>query len=241
MVTRYSFLAVTAVIIVAVFGSSTQAATLAAWDSFDDSSGVTFNADTVATGFDASFDSTGTFVSFASSTDTTYGLNVPGAADVSSAFSVTTTTTDTMTFTLTNNAGTAFNIENFHLDYARSGSNSRNEGPADFTLTYISGGLAPANTVIGGVTGLSRHITGLNDKEFSDYPDHDFSISDVLDDFILASGESAEFTLTFANADGSSKNSFVDNVAFTGTEVPEPTTAAALLTFGSMLICRRKR
>ncbi|MGE9295796.1 MAG: PEP-CTERM sorting domain-containing protein [Puniceicoccales bacterium] len=245
----------TALISVALtFASQANAAILGAWDDWADA-GIdgTYDADFTAAGFTASLASQNSRINSSwSSTDGTYG-NVPGApTDANGAFLTRATGTAlTLAFTLTNNTGFEYNIESFNFDFAprSDGSDPESFGPNAFTLTYTSGGLETAGTEIASESGLPYFLTGAaggDPNANGNYPDYSYSLSPTLSSIVLADGESATFTLVFSGASGSNASnvsSMVDNVAFTGSIIPEPSTYAAMLGISVivMAVVRRKR
>lgn len=90
-------------------------------------------------------------------------------------------------------------------------------------FTYASGDLADAN--------------GTNDTIFlpGGINNIDYDLSDLLTDLTLAPGESATFTWAVAGT----RWTRVDNWAFSGDVVPEPT-SLALLALGGLMIARRR-
>ncbi len=212
---------------------------LVGWDNFADATGTVYDADTQVLTGSISTTADANVVGSHQSTDGTYGTFVGASTSTNAALRI--QETAPLTFIITNNTGQPYSLEGFHFDYARSGPNNNNKGPSDFTLTYISGGLGPDNTQIANVTGLARHITGLNGMEISDYPDFDFNLASVLNDTQLDPGESATFVLTWAGADKTTNNGFIDNIAITGTLIPEPGTLALLIAGSALMLSSRRR
>jgi hypothetical protein len=114
-------------------------------------------------------------------------------------------------------------------DVTLSGLHWRNKADAtgaatSATFTYASGDLADAdgtNTAIalpGGINNL------------------DYDLSNLLTDLTLAAGESATFTWEVTGT----RWTRVDNWAFSGDVVPEPT-SLALLGLGGLLVARRRK
>ncbi len=233
----------TAALLAAFFAAAPRAdaaTLLVGWDDFADSIGTVYDADTQVLSGSISTTANAAVVNTHQSTDGTYGTFAGASTSTSASLRIREDTP--LTFTITNNTGQPYDLEGFHFDYARSGSNASNEGPSGFTLTYTTGDLGPDNTQIASVTGLPRHITGLNGMEISDYPDFEYALSNFLSDIRLNNGESATFVLTWSGGDDQTKVSYIDNIAITGTLIPEPG-AVALLAAGSALILplRRKK
>ncbi len=210
---------------------------LVGWDDFANSTSTVYDADTqVLTG---SISTNASKSGTRQSTDGTYGTFAGASTSVDASLQIREDTP--LTFTITNNTAQPYSLEGFHFDYARYRNNSSNIGPSEFTLTYISGGLGPDNTQIVNVTGLSPHFQGTTASTLaiSDYPDFDFDLTAVLSDTQLDPGESATFVLTWDGASNPSNIGFVDNIAITGTLIPEPA-SLVLMGLGSLLICSRR-
>ena len=137
----------------------------------------------------------------------------------------------TLTLTLTNNTGFAYSINSMQFDYER-----RANSPNEVVLTYDSGGLGPAGTL----NTWSSIALGTYSSGAADFTDYDFNLSPALSDIVLGNGESAVFTLTFNGGVGTSSG-VLDNLAFQGAVVPEPSSAALLGLAGACLLFRRRR
>ncbi|MDF3130444.1 PEP-CTERM sorting domain-containing protein [Kiritimatiellaeota bacterium B1221] len=216
--------------------AATSAATIATWDNWTDTTD-TYDADSFLAGFSASIDVSGTSsinTGFGSN-DGTFGENLPGAATNANSLLLSERNgSNTLIITLTNNSGLDVNIDSFHFDFApRENAIDNNEHGYDaFTLTYTSGGLGPDSTAIDNKTGLPLVIFGGTNK-FSDYPDYDYNLSDDLSDITLGNGESAIFTMEFSGntngTEGPNTSSVIDNMAFQGSVIPEPSTLILLV------------
>ncbi len=182
---------------------------LASWDAWADGS-ASGDADSVETGFTATAnsESINRALSPYGSNDGTFGTVAgAGSADTLGVL-LRFNGPKVLTLTLTNNTGSAYSIESLHFDYKRRASS-----PDEIVITYVSGGLGPAGTVIDTVSGLPYDGTYVSGAV--DYPDFDFNLAPALTDTQLANGESAVFTLTFNGGSGNSSG-VLDNVAFLG-------------------------
>ncbi|MDF7824757.1 M60 family peptidase N-terminal accessory domain-containing protein [Pontiellaceae bacterium B12227] len=142
------------------------------------------------------------------STDGTYG--VLNAVETSATDGSMSHRTDkpNMYMTLVNNTGSDAVLESVVFDLASVLTSS----PKDITLFYDSGDLTDAdNTQINSATGVNSNGLG----KVSDYQDFDWSLA-ALSDQTLASGESAVFRLTVANAGNNVQALALDNIAIIG-------------------------
>lgn len=240
-------------LLIPAFGVTASAATtLASWDAWGDTSDA-YSADAALTGFTATIDQVGNDTGRVNgswgSNDGTFGTSLSGAATGATSLLVAKTYTDTLIITLNNNSGQSYQLDSFHFDFApRKSDNDDDTGTAygfnAFDLTYTSGGLGPASTLIDSQSGLD-YVLVASSNQLSNYPDYDFNLADDLSDLVLADGESAVFTLLFSGNSGDSNNvnvsSVLDNVAFQGQVIPEPSSAALLMSFtAGMLLLRRR-
>lgn len=218
-----------------------QASTiLAYWNDWADNSGTVLDADSVTPGFAASIGYDGSRVNAGfSSTDGTFGTLAGGSTTADGGLLVRNVDGSTLTMTITNTSSSAYSIDSLNFDFsvrldAASPSNSYNA----FDIQYTSGGLGVAGTSVGSASGIAINTNGNN----SNYTDFDFTLSDNLTDTTLAVGESALFTFTFsgqAGTNGNNVSSVFDNVAITGTAIPEP--SAALLSLGGLACASLRR
>lgn len=202
--------------------ASSNAAVLLTWS---DSGTI---ATVVTTGFSGSHSGrSGASATFGSN-DGTFGANLAGAPTTAGTSFV--KNNSTVSLTMTNNTGSAYSIDSLHWDLG-----VRNTSLNAFTVTYVSGGLGPASTVIDTKTGLAAQGSG----SLFDAYDYDYTLSSFLADTTLEDGESAVFTFAFSG--GSNNNSSIfDNIAFQGTLIPEPS-SALLGGLGLLALLRRRR
>jgi hypothetical protein len=225
--------------------ATANAAVLASWDTWSNNAVGNYDADATLAGFSAAITNTDTGNRANSggfgSTDGTFGTAVAGAATTDNTALLVrkgnTGTNDSgwnlQTITITNNTGSAYNIESIHFDIGARGTAPNDSGDA-YTLTYVSGGLGPASTVLGSATG----ITNIGNQ--GDADDFDITLAASLSDITLADGESAVFELLIDDYGSNSASATLDNVAFQGSLVPEPG-SLALLGLGGLLIAARRR
>ena len=132
--------------------SSSQAATLVTW------TGTSETADVVTTGFTGSHSGRSGSNSGFGSNDTFFGgdsgTGLSGAPATAGTSFVKTGTTITMT--LNNNTGSDYNITDLRWDLGR-----RDNSVTGFTVTYVSGGLGPASTVIDTQSSIASQGGGL--------------------------------------------------------------------------------
>lgn len=127
-------------------------------------------------------------------------------------------------------------LEGFHFDtYSRFG-----RSPKNLEVSVLSGGGITAGTLLTTTTS-----SGSGTMDASDGPnDYDIDLSGLADNILLA-GESATFRMEWTGANPSTgsnggNNAMIDNVAFIGTAVPEPT-SLVLLGLGSVAMVMRRR
>ena len=177
---------------------------IVAWDDFLNLSGSNTAADDVLTGFSGNIVSSRNFANSAyGSTDGTYGSAISGANTTNVRALLPNSGNPSTTVTLTNNTGQDYTIASFHLDFVH-----RYNSAEEITVTYVSGGLGPAATII--------FTTDYNENPGSSSPvtrDLDINLSTSLTDLVLADEETATFTIVLDQFNGTN-STFVDNIAF---------------------------
>lgn len=225
--------AAAAAMLLALGANSASAAVIAAWDTWADTT-TAYDADILTTGFTATVDSGANRVNAGfGSSDGTFGTLSGAGSTLDGALLPRESDSATFTITLTNSTGSAYSIDSMHFDFEVRNDN----GPDSFVVTYVSGGLGPASTQIGSVTGQTYNGYGSGLFDFTDY---DYTLSSALTDTILANGESAIFTIVFSGAPSASNSSAFDNLAFQGSVIPEPS-VALLGGLGILMLLRRRR
>jgi len=165
------------------------------------------------------------------SDDGTYGPIGSGAA--ATAFGYNTRNNAWTDFRISNNSGQDLQLSEIVFDYYAIWAT----GPQQIEVIYNYGALDDANATL---------LTTIDAPGFSgaggtyDYPDYSVNLQFLLTDYTLATGQSATFTLKGANASDSGVSGVIDNIAFTGTVIPEPATFGlmALVTLGALFIRR---
>ncbi len=240
-----------------------SATIVAGWDTWDDPSapsatvtaaGVTATATASAEGGASNWSiaDTGSDPGRGSSDDTTWGTfdgnGVPASAvtNVGEAnMTLTNAKTDgEVTITITNNGTLAVVLETFHFD----GLAFRPKAARKYALNVLSGDITNGNVFTSddpmndNSTNAITHLGG----GLSGHDQHDDVDIDLtgLADNTLAAGESAMIQLQFTMGAGDNSGGhhlFLDNVAVSGTIVPEPSTCLlALLSMVSMTAFCRK-
>jgi|GEM_PF-2940435 len=177
-------------------------------------------------------------VEFQGSTDGTYGaLLTPAATAETGRFEIrgigSNVKDKQLTITISNGTAIDYDLDALVFDFSRQFGGS----PQQFDVTYISfasdSSLGSDDLTLLTVSGITEG--GAN----ADLPDYSADISQLTDNS-LGSGESAVFRIIASNASAFSAG-IVDNIAFTGGVIPEPST---LILFGlsalSLLFFRRK-
>ncbi len=146
------------------------------------------------------------------SSDGTFGSALAGANDTvpwTVAMNINSNKT-LLGIRIVNNTSSNLVLDALHVDFARVNSGS----PSDFTFRYGYGDLS-------GITNLEAitTITGLPiSAKFSNYTDVDLALTNLVDN-VLAPGESATFQLVASNGTAAN-NTYVDNIAYSGSLVP---------------------
>lgn len=170
-----------------------------------------------------------------SSTDNTYGpSDVIGNTDVNAAMAILANGVP-LHIVITNNAAGDITLGAFVFDLTAINATT---GPNEIYLSYASGDLNVTDgTAINSLIGVNALGAAGNTLDW-----HDLSWSlDGLADQQLAAGESATFQLVAANATNAGQALGVDNIAITGTVVPEPASLAMGLVGLTLVAARRRR
>lgn len=221
--------------------ASSGAVVVASWDAW--ANDTTYAADTTATDFaaTASIATTGRGGSVSTglgfgSTDGTFGTVAGADTGFGGLFVRGQNGDNIVTIELSNNTGQSFSIDSLHFDFG-----ARVVSPDSFILTYTSGGLGAANTMIDTQTGLTRIIGSSQGAGEGDYADFDYNLGTLLADNILGDGESAEFSLVFSGQTSASGSSILDNLMIQGTAIPEPSSQSLFALLGVFGLLRRNR
>lgn len=143
----------------------------------------------------------------------------------------------TITFSISNNGTADINLEGFHLDaYA-----FRPHAARTYAVSIVGGGGITAGNIFTSIEDEITHVGGAWANDAHD--DIDLSLSGLAD-HTLGAGEAVDILLAFSDGTGNGAGGhhlFVDNVAVSGTVVPEPSSAAFLGLSGFALLLRRRR
>ena len=173
--------------------------------------------------------------------DSTAQGGFSGASTDAGAFKII-GTNSTVTLTINNIAGAdkVLSLSTLVFDYAPQWAT----GSTHLTLSYVSGSLGDSadgsgNLADGTVLATIDYISQTG-KGLSDYSDFSVDLTALLADFKLADGENAKFRLEGSDPDIAAVT-WVDNIAFTGTVIPEPATIG-MLGLGALitLVIRRR-
>lgn len=150
-----------------------------------------------------------------------------------------------VTLTITNNGAADIDLETFHMDVVAFRPNA----PRTYSLNVLAGSDITVGTVIASdgmpmndnSTNDITHLGGGLGTGHDVHDDLDLSLAGLADN-TLANGESAIIQIAFSNGTGSGggHHLFLDNVAISGTVVPEPATLS-LLAFASLGIMASRR
>lgn len=138
---------------------------------------------------------------------------------------------NTMSIRIQNDAATDLQLNTIYFDFSRAfGAVS----PDVITVVYKNGNLNDATgTVVG------SHTATTTPGKAGDYDDIAITLSSVLTDTILSTGQSATFEFQFSG--GSTSASGLDNIAVDATSViPEPATVG-MLGLGTVLAVMLRR
>ena len=175
--------------------------------------------------------------------DSTAQGGFSGASTDAGAFKIIGTENKTVTLTINNIAGAdkVLSLSTLVFDYAPQWAT----GSTQLTLSYVSGSLGDSADGSGNLadgTNLATidYISHTGTGSPTDYPDFSVDLTALLADFKLADGENAKFRLEGSDPDIAAVT-WVDNIAFTGTVIPEPATIG-MLGLGALitLVIRRR-
>ena len=230
-----------------LFSSSAQGI-IAGWQDFDkDTSSHTESADIVSTGFTATLQ-TGDIGSGESeglqSNDRVAGNSGPtfGTDTVDSGLKVNVSNANkTVTFTLANNTGSSYDLDYFYYDYkktANANGTSDTTDWGDINLIAVSG-------ITGATDGSVLNSQAVGTPNFT-WTDIDVSLSGYSLGIAATAVLSLELDFDGTTASGDPlwhKSATYDNVALTGTAIPEPQSYALIfgfLVFSWVMIRARK-
>ncbi|MDF7824896.1 PEP-CTERM sorting domain-containing protein [Pontiellaceae bacterium B12227] len=135
---------------------------------------------------------------------------------------------------ITNNSGDDLELSSLLFDYLSIWAT----GPQTVLLKYDYGALEETEgTLLATIAapGFSGGSAAL------DYPDYAVDLQSALTDYTLADGQSATFGIEGVDASDGGVNGIVDNIAFTGTVIPEPATLGLLCSFSAGILFVRRR
>lgn len=220
------------VLALSVAATSSSAVLLVGWDDWDSYSsvGATFSPDQGIVGVTAglSVGSNRRATSWGS-TSGEFGSVAGASTDPGALILSNSNNALTATLTLTNDTGLDLELTAIHFDFAPRTNALSQAGPRNFDLSYHSGDLGTGPVAIGSESNLPIWITNSTTNAFSAYPGYDYNLSPALSNITLANGQHATFRLVFSNFGSSDVGSILDNVAVTGTVIPEPSNYAMCL------------
>lgn len=231
-----------------------QAGIIAGWDTWDSTTapsssvtaaGVTATATASASSGAWSISDSGGDPGRGSSGDRTWGT-FDGAGNPASAVTDDGTANFTVTngrpsaevtFTITNNGTSDIELGQFHMDVVAFRPNA----PRTYALNVLSGDITNGNVFTSDApmndnsTNAITHLGGGLGTGHDVHDDLDLDLSGLAD-HTLAVGESAEIQIAFSNGTGSGggHHLFLDNVAFSSLEIPEPASLIVLLSMVSL-------
>lgn len=171
------------------------------------------------------------------STDTTWGSFAGDTAAFVSASgnfnrgSIGMDETISLFISIENNTTGDMILSELHLDYKRTVWNA-----LDKVGIFTSGDLTDT-----GFQGTIAFSGNFGTPDQSDWEDADFSLSSVLSDNVLAAGESAVIEIRGSTASDNRPNTaYFDNIAISGSVVPEPATVGMLAFTGGLILFIRR-
>jgi hypothetical protein len=165
-------------------------------------------------------DSSGAGGVFGSSTADTVGYKITGGTRIA--------------VKITNNSGNDLELSSFLFDYL----SIWDTGPQTVLLRYDYGALDDADGTLLATLAAPGESGG---TKVMDYLDFAVDLQSALTDYTLADGQAAVFGIEGADASNTGVNGIVDNIAFTGTVIPEPATLGLLcMVSGGLLFVRRR-
>ncbi len=203
---------------------TTMATIIAYWESDVNAPTWSDTAIVTATSFKTGVVNDGTF----GSNDGTFGT--VGSA-VTTAAGMKGKAGNTMSIKLVNAGTQDLRLDSLHFDYSWTFA----AAPTNVTVTLAGGQLDDANGAL-----ITTYTGTANISKYNDYADIDVTLSSVLADTVLASGEFATFQFTFGSASGTSASG-LDNIAVYGTVIPEPATLGLMASFGAAIIFIRRK
>lgn len=209
---------------------SASAVLIAGWETWSNTGTAAASQVNGATG--SATDTVWSLFQTAASTDGTFGTLVSPAADattdlVNDGFALVNGADGYIDFTITAGAA-AIELETFHMDMTRF----RFGSAENWTLDIVAGDLSNTNVSSGsmGVYNADQNL-----------PDFDLDLTGLADSQLDALG-SVTFRLSLTGGNGAlGQHTYVDNVALSGTVIPEPATMGLIVSFsGGLLFIRRR-
>ena len=220
-----------------------QAALLAGWDTHGTGSISSNTPNVIASGVSAfigqqvepAFGTVGggVDVSTTLNSDTTFGTvaGASAASDSSITLRMNNNNNRQLDIKITNTSGFDMTLDGFHFDYRK-----QNTSTTGTTIELIH---------LKSVSDLNGWVGQSLDTQTPtlDYVWYDVDVvltNTILNDVVLADGESAAFRLLVLDTD-EFVNWQVDNIGITGTVIPEPATLGLITVFGGAVLFVRRR
>ena len=122
--------------------------------------------------------------------------------------------------TVTNNSGNSYKLDAFHFDeWAEFSSSPGTLSSGRVSVEVLSGSQITTGSV-STVTALQQGALSTSGANFDDF---DISLAGLADN-ILSNGESVTFRVSLGVDPTKSSASYIDNIAITGSIIPEPAT-----------------